>query len=96
MRLSRVLLPSVLALFPIIVSAAPQTRERTTVEVVQVPVSVTKDGSAVRGLTRDDFTLRVNGKAQPIDYKDTTLLRKYTDRHFLTLEEGLARIAAEG
>jgi len=70
MRISRVLLPSVLAIIPIIVSAAPQTRERTTVEVVQVPVSVTNDGSSVRGLTRDDFTLRVNGKAQSIDYFD--------------------------
>jgi VWFA-related protein len=70
MRFSRVLLPSVLALIPIIASAAPQSRERTTVEVVQVPVSVTTDGSSVRGLTRDDFTLRVNGKAQPIDYFD--------------------------
>jgi VWFA-related protein len=70
MRFSRVLLPSVLALIPIIVSAAPQSRERTTVEVVQVPVSVTTDGSSVRGLTREDFTLRVNGKAQPIDYFD--------------------------
>jgi len=70
MRFSRVLLPSVLALLPIIASAAPQSRERTTVEVVQVPVSVTTNGSAVRGLTRDNFTLRVNGKAQPIDYFD--------------------------
>jgi len=70
MRLSRVLLPSVLALLPIIASAAPQSRERTTVEVVQVPVSVTTNGSSVRGLTRDNFTLRVNGKTQPIDYFD--------------------------
>jgi len=70
MRFSRLLLPSVLALIPIIVSAAPQTRERTTVEVVQVPVSVTTNGSSVRGLTRGDFTLRVNGKAQAIDYFD--------------------------
>ena len=70
MRFSRVLLPSVLALIPIIASAAPQAREKTTVEVVQVPVSVTTDGSSVRGLTRDNFTLRVNGKAQPIDYFD--------------------------
>jgi len=70
MRFSRVLLPSVLALLPIIASAAPQSRERTTVEVVQVPVSVTTDGSSVRGLTRDNFTLRVNGKAQTIDYFD--------------------------
>src|SRR4051794_21565027 len=70
MRFFRVLLPSVLALVPIIISAAPQTRDKTTVEVVQVPVSVTTGGSSVRGLTRDDFTLRVNGKAQPIDYFD--------------------------
>jgi hypothetical protein len=58
MRFSRVLLPSVLALIPIIVSAAPQTGEKTTVDVVQVPVSVTTHGSSVRGLTREDFTLR--------------------------------------
>jgi VWFA-related protein len=70
MRFARVLLPSVLALLPILLSAAPQTRERTIVEVVQVPVSVTAGGDAVRGLTRDDFTLRVNGKTQPIDYFD--------------------------
>jgi VWFA-related protein len=70
MRFSRVLLPSVLALIPMIVSAAPETHERTTVELVQVPVSVTTNGSSVRGLTRDDFSLRVNGKAQPIDYFD--------------------------
>jgi VWFA-related protein len=68
MRFSRVLLPSVLALIPILTTA--QNRERTTVEVVQVPVSVTADGSSVRGLTREDFTLKVNGKSQAIDYFD--------------------------
>jgi len=68
MRVSRVLLPAFLAIVPVIAHA--QTREKTTVEVVQVPVSVISDGSSVRGLTRDDFNVRVNGKVQPIDYFD--------------------------
>jgi len=45
-------------------------RDATTVEVVQVPVYVAAQGHAVRGLTRDDFKLFVNGKPQPIDYFD--------------------------
>lgn len=45
-------------------------RETTTVEVVQVPVYVSVDGHAVTGLTRNDFTLYVNGKPQNIDYFD--------------------------
>jgi len=69
MRFSRVLLPFILVLIPATFASAQQ-RETTTVEVVQVPVYVTTAGSAVRGLTRDDFTLRVNGKAQQIDYFD--------------------------
>jgi VWFA-related protein len=69
MRLSRVLLPSVLVLIAA-TSGFAQQRETTTVEVVQVPVYVTTAGASVRGLTRNDFTLRVNGKAQQIDYFD--------------------------
>src|SRR6185369_277519 len=49
--------------------AAPQ-REIINVEVVQVPVYVTAQGQAVRGLTQDNFQLFVNGKPQPIDYFD--------------------------
>ncbi len=70
MRFSRVLLPSVLAFIPIIASAAPETHERTTVEVVQVPVYVTTNGASVRGLTRSDFELRVNGRPRDVDYFD--------------------------
>lgn len=71
MRVSRVLLPAVLFLTLVpLASAAPQHRETTTVEVVQIPVYVTSSGSSVRGLTRDDFTLRVNGRTQKIDYFD--------------------------
>jgi VWFA-related protein len=71
MRFSRVLLPAVLILAAIpITYAAPQHRETTTVEVVQIPVYVTSSGASVRGLTRDDFKLRVNGRTQKIDYFD--------------------------
>src|ERR1700686_3231220 len=71
MRFSRVLLPAVLILAPALTAyAAPQHRETTTVEVVQIPVYVTSSGVSVRGLTRDDFTLRVNGRTQKIDYFD--------------------------
>lgn len=51
--------------------AAAQTRESVTVNVVDVPVYVTLNNQPVRNLTRDDFTLLVNGRKQPIDYFDT-------------------------
>ena len=76
MRFSRVLLPAVLILAAIpITYAAPQHRETTTVEVVQIPVYVTSSGASVRGLTRDDFKLRVNGRTQKIDYFDVVDFR---------------------
>jgi len=70
MRFSRVLLPAVLILLSTPIAYSQQTKETTTVEVVQVPVYVTSSGASVRGLTRDDFTLRVNGRKQKIDYFD--------------------------
>src|SRR5947209_3205355 len=49
----------------------PQVRESVTVEVVEVPVYVTtSNGEPLRGLTRDNFELFVNGLRQPIDYFD--------------------------
>ena len=47
-----------------------QLTERTTVEVIQVPVYVTSSGQAVNGLTKENFRLFVNGKSQAIDYFD--------------------------
>src|SRR5438105_1367445 len=73
MRLSRVLLPAVFALTTAFAQAdvgKTKHRETTTVEVVQVPVYVTTAGASVRGLTRSDFELRVNGRAQNIEYFD--------------------------
>src|SRR6266516_7151105 len=46
-----------------------QVRESVTVEVVEVPVSITtSDGKPLRGLTKDAFELFVDGKRQAIDY----------------------------
>jgi VWFA-related protein len=60
----------VVFLFLIASAVAAAERDTTTVEVVQVPVYVAARGDAVRGLTRDNFQLLVNGKPQPIDYFD--------------------------
>lgn len=53
-------------------AAAQQHRESVTVEVIDVPVYVTRGTTPVAGLTRDDFELYVNGRRQPIEYFDTT------------------------
>jgi VWFA-related protein len=55
---------------PLLLLFAGASREVHTVEVVQVPVYVVRDGAAVAGLTRDNFELYVNGKPQRIDYFD--------------------------
>ncbi|MEA2338788.1 MAG: hypothetical protein QOE82_2795, partial [Thermoanaerobaculia bacterium] len=70
MRLSRVLLPAVLVCLAAPLLSAATAREKTTVEVVQVPVYIHTNAGSVRGLTRDNFELRVNGKRQQIDYFD--------------------------
>src|SRR5258708_15160138 len=52
-------------------SLGAQVRETMTVEVIEVPVYVTgADGKPLRGLARDAFELRVNGKPQPVEYFD--------------------------
>jgi VWFA-related protein len=50
--------------------SAQTVRDSVTIEVVDVPVFVTRDDKPVEGLTRDDFQLYVNGKPQPIEYFD--------------------------
>ena len=55
---------------PLLLLFAGASREMHTVEVVQVPVYVVRDGAAVAGLTRDNFELYVNGKPQKVDYFD--------------------------
>ena len=47
-----------------------QINEQITVNVVEVPVYVSRFGRTVTGLTKNDFELTVNGKPQTIDYFD--------------------------
>ena len=57
--------------FLLAAAALAQVRESVTVEVVEVPVYVTtSDGTPLRGLTKDQFELFVDGRPQPIDYFD--------------------------
>lgn len=55
-------------------AAHAQVQEQMTVEVVNVPVYVSRGGVPVEGLTREDFELFVNGKAQRIEYFDVIRL----------------------
>jgi VWFA-related protein len=52
--------------------AYSQFKESISVELVSVPVYVSVRNEPVRGLTRDDFELLVNGKPQEIEYFDVT------------------------
>lgn len=61
---------SAIALLLFAASAAfAQTRESVTVELIEVPVYVTAaDGTPVRGLPKEAFSLRVDGKPREIEY----------------------------
>lgn len=57
-----------LLLAAIAVSAAAQTfEEKVTVQYIEVPVTVLRDGKPVRGLTKDNFELTDDGKKRGID-----------------------------
>jgi len=49
---------------------AQQIRDSVTVEVVDVPVFVSRGSTPVQGLRAEDFELYVNGQRQSIDYFD--------------------------
>src|ERR1043166_133741 len=67
----------VAALFLFATTALGQLSESVTVEVIEVPVYVTAaDGTPIRGLTKDAFSLSVNGKPQAIEYFEEVDLRK--------------------
>lgn len=58
-------------LFVVAVSASAQrVQEEITVDVVEVPVHVTRRGKAVTGLTKNAFELFINGQRHPIEYFD--------------------------
>jgi VWFA-related protein len=51
--------------------AHAQVREQVTVELIEIPVYVIgSNGQPIRGLAKDAFELRVNGRRQPIEYFD--------------------------
>ena len=50
--------------------SAQSVSESVTIEVVDVPVYVTRNGTPVKGLMGEDFELFVNGKIVPIEYFD--------------------------
>ncbi len=52
--------------------AAQSVQDALTIEVVDVPVFVTRGDQPVAGLSADDFELFVNGKPQAIDYFDVS------------------------
>jgi len=65
------------ALLLVATAALGQVSESITVEVVEVPVYVTAaDGTPIRGLTKDAFTLLVNGKPRTIDHFEEIDLRQ--------------------
>lgn len=64
----RCVAPVLLGLLTLPLFAA--SRETHIVEVVQVPVYVTRGGTSIAGLTRDNFELYVNGKPRPFEYFD--------------------------
>jgi len=52
-------------------ATAAQVHENVTVELIEVPVYVFgPDGQPIRGLTKDNFELRINRRQQPIEYFD--------------------------
>lgn len=53
-----------------------QVQESVTVEVVEVPVYVSRHNAPVTGLTREQFELFVDGKPQPIDYFEVMDVRE--------------------
>lgn len=59
-----------LALLLAVPLSAQRFDEAVTVNVVDVPVYVERFGVPIEGLTRDAFTLFVDGKPQPIEYFD--------------------------
>jgi len=60
------------AVLCLVFPAFSQFKESIEVSLVSVPVYVSVHNEPVRGLTRDDFELLVNGKPQAIEYFDVT------------------------
>lgn len=69
MRIRMILPLGLFFLLTASISAQPLS-ESVTIEVVDVPVYVTRNGAPVKGLMGEDFELYVNGKPTSIEYFD--------------------------
>src|SRR5438067_5450516 len=76
-------------------AALGQVSESVTVEVIEVPVYVTAaDGTPIRGLQKDAFSLFVNGKPRAIDYFEQVDLRGREALLPAPAAQGQARVPA--
>lgn len=64
MRTARLLFA--VLMFPALAWAQPALKESVTVSYVEVPVTVTRDGGPVRGLTRENFEILEDGQKREI------------------------------
>ncbi|HEX8411964.1 MAG TPA: VWA domain-containing protein [Thermoanaerobaculia bacterium] len=77
MRIHRLLLSALVVAAPL--AFGQKIAESLEVTVVEVPVTVHERGVAVRGLTKENFELLVDGKPVPVDYFEVVDLAKITD-----------------
>lgn len=86
------------ALAAVVVSLAPtlpaqQLTEQVDVRVVQVPVVVWRGDEPVRGLTKEDFDVFVNGERQQIDYFDVVEFDGLSEAPPAQAEPAVERVA---
>jgi len=77
MRIHRLLLSALVVAAPL--AFGQKIAESLEVTVVEVPVTVHERGVAVRGLTKENFELLVDGQPMPVEYFDVVDLAKITD-----------------
>lgn len=79
MTMKRSALAAALFLLVVAVASAQRFGESVQVTIVEVPVTVVdRGGTAVRGLTKDDFEVYDDGKRVPIEYFEIVDLKAYS------------------
>jgi VWFA-related protein len=79
MRLRSLAVFAVIIAFVVADSGAQRVAERVDVTVIEVPVTVAdRSGNSIRGLTKENFELQVDGKRVPIEYFEVVDLTTVT------------------
>jgi VWFA-related protein len=79
MRLRSLAVFAVILAFVVADSGAQRVAERVDVTVIEVPVTVAdRSGNSIRGLTKENFELQVDGKRVPIEYFEVVDLTTVT------------------